>query len=473
MPRADRHAYWGIIRRDAVQFLSVHSGYGSELYHDQVHPSLGQDLVRGLRSTIGGGLQLLRGFAWSCLRTRSGGSASEDKYLLLITPGGSKYAGEEREIVQECRARGIATRTVYVIESTGGSMDSGALSVRTLLTPGDYARVWLSWVLEVATGLHWYASRDRKARSLFAASIFGLRQHHTKVAFARRILLEYGKACAVLSLAPTSAASVTIVEFMKTEGVATAGIRTQTTSAHQEHLAINTDVLFCKSIPEKRIYESVLRGQGPRLEDGCLLSLPDTYALEPLVLPDKYVLLLGTTPHYGQDNAESEDFFATLWCVATAARLPVVFKGHPAEGYGGGRLGGLSLEGEECLVVTDVRRNRELIDRSALIVAAPSTLLYYAILRGIPVVIAEARRSGALEDEFATAPMRRVGHDQATALGLLQWEDLRDSAVRARAWFEKNYFLNKDAGYLVDYLLSDHVPGERRARNDVTDGPPA
>jgi hypothetical protein len=473
MPQSDRHAYWDIIRWDAAQFLSVHTGYASELYHDQVHPSLVQDVVRGLRSTIGGSLHLLRDFALSCLRRRSGGSASEDKYLLLITPGGSKYAGEEREIVRECRGRGLTTRTVYVIESVGDSMDGGALSVRALLTPGDYARAWCGWVFEVAKGLRWYASRDRKARSLFAAAIFGLRQHHAKVVFARRIILRYSKPCVVLSLAPTSAASVTIVESMKSEGVVTAGIRTQTTSAHEEHLAINTDILFCKSIPEKQTYASVLRGQGPRLEDGCLLSLPDTYALEPLLLPEKYVLLLGTARHYGQGTAESDDFNETLERVAAAARLPVVFKGHPAEDDGSGRLGRLSIEGEDCLVVTDVRRNRELIDRAALVVTAPSTLLYYAVLKGVPAIIAEVSQPSSLNDEFATAPIGRVDHDQAADLGILRWEDLQDSAVRARAWFEKNYFLNKGAGYLVDYLLSDHVPGEWRPCGDAADGPPA
>ena len=57
-------------------------------------------------------------------------------------------------------------------------------------------------------------------------------------------------------------------------------------------IGVNTDILFFKSPHEREAYKKVFGSWGPRLEDGCLLSLPNAYELEPLRLPEEYILLL-------------------------------------------------------------------------------------------------------------------------------------------------------------------------------------
>ena len=101
-----------------------------------------------------------------------------------------------------------------------------------------------------------------------------------------------------------------------------------------------------------------------------------------------------------------------------------------------------------------MRRNSELITKASLVVSAPSTLLYQAILSGAPTVVVHIDPPDAPADEFIDSPLLRIRSEQ---VGGLKSEDLapaRQRTAEARAWFESNYFLDKGAGYLVDQVLS-------------------
>ena len=302
----------------------------------------------------------------------------------------------------------------------------------------------------------WWVARDRKARSLAAAAISGIREYYLDLVFARRIDEVYGRPRAVLTLTPWSSTSVAIVDTMKARGVATWATRTQTTIDIDEHLAINTDFLFCKSTWERRIYGRLFRGHGPRLVDGCLLSLPEEYALEPLALPEPFVLLLGTTRRWNESHDAFRQVCASLEAVASIPGLPVVYRAHPTHAAKP-EAAAASAADPAFVAVGDQRRNLELITKASLVVSAPSTLLYQAILIGAPTVVVHIDPPDEPTDEFIDSPLLRIRPEQ---VGSLQPEDLaaaRQRTAEARAWFESNYFLDKGAGYLVDQVLS-HGP---------------
>ena len=389
----------------------------------------------------------------SSLAKRPPRSGAGTPYLLLITPGTDKFADEERGVVDACAAKGLRTRTVYSDKDAIASGRGETLSPARVLTPGDHCWVMFKWVLELFKGLRWWVSRDGKARSLFVAAIPGIRDYWSNVAFSRRVVAAHGRPRALLSLEPWSSTSLTIVDWMKTKGVLTAGTRTQTTMDRDEHAVINTDILFAKSTWEEDLYRRVLGERGPALQRGCILSLPPAPPLEPLALPGEFVLVLGTARQYSQDDRDYRDLRDTLERVASTYDLPVVLKAHPAERLDGDRTGTRDPGRGASLLVTDVTRNRELIDRASLVVSAPSTLLYQAILSETPVVIVEADPEGSPDDEFHSSPIARISRGAPAEIHLPHWEDLRASARKARTWFEENYFLDKGAAFIIDYLV--------------------
>jgi hypothetical protein len=288
-------------------------------------------------------------------------------------------------------------------------------------------------------------------------------QYCVYTVFARRIVAEHGAPRLLLSLLSSAPLSAAVVEHMRGRSVLTAAIRTQTTSRVADHLVINTDVLFWKSPHERRAYEDLFVGGGPRLEAGCLLSLPEACSAEPLPLPERYVLLLGTAPTSDQGPLDYGRYNEKLFQVAAAAGLPVIFKGHDlAKDLDDAWFAARTAPERPILRVQDIGRNRELIDRSSLMVSAPSTLLYYAILCGTPVILVESKITAAIPDEFRASPIRRIPWEESAALGRLDWSELQDSARAAKAWFEENYCLQKGADYMVGFLLNQDGSIQRR-----------
>ncbi len=446
--------YWDIIHWDATSFLTIHDRYASRIYHDKLRPNLARDLRYGARGLIGGVIRFLQGIVVS-LRGRTPARRSfRHPYVLLITIGTAKYAGEEQEIVNACARTGLRVFVLHVSSRKGNLPDDGQLTLDSELTPVDYFWALSRWLWEVFRGLRACFWQDRKARSLFFASIYCIRHYFTNVAVARRILADYGMPLWALSLCPSAAMSRAIIGHVRDRGVVTAGIRTQTTSYALEHLGINSEILFCKSEHERQAYEQLFAFRGPRLQDGCLLSLPNAYELDPLSLPDEYVLLLGTGPSIGQDSRDYARFNEKLFRIAAAAGLPAVFKGHTlATDLDKAWFADNEPETRGCRQIADVCRNRELIDRSSLVVTAPSTLVYYAVLREKPVIVVEAEYNTRVTDEFQTAPFLRVRWGQEVALDRLDLSELRASGRAARRWFEETYFLDKASDYLVDVLL--------------------
>jgi hypothetical protein len=443
-----------VIRWDPVGFLTLHDTDSSRIYHDRTTPTWFHDVICGFRGIAAGAVKLLAGAARSIPRRRVR-TPSKQPYLLLITVGGAKYAGEERAVIESCRARSLAVRVVHTFSGEDAGAAADVLSPSRLLRPWDCLAALANWLGKLCVESRQFWTRDRKRRSLFADAISSMRQYYFHRAFADRVIAAYGCPRAVLSLLPSAPMSRSIVDRMKTAGVPTFGIRTQLVSRHLEHLAINTDVLLCKSIYERREYQVVFGGTGPRLEEGCILSLPESYPGEPLSLPDSYALLLGTAPTTDENETDYGRYNERLFRAAAAAGLPVVFKSH---GLGKELDGAWFAEHPEaadgCLRIDDIHRNRELIDRASVVVSAPSTLLYYAILRDVPVVVVESRPYWNRRDELHAAPIVRIPWQDSAALNPLDGNALRESSLAAKRWFEQNYYLDKGPDSILERMLT-------------------
>jgi hypothetical protein len=443
--------YWEIIRFDAANFLATHASRQAEIYHDRRQPGLGEDLRFGLRSIAAGVVRQLQGAVRAMGRSEPPRRRRLQPYLLLIAPRDGRYAREEREVSEACAARGMPIVRVLSDSREVQHDEPRPVSLPEVLTARDHVRVLGLWLRDAVHLGKWWLGRDRKARSLSAVAIHGLRQYYLDLAFARRIDEVYGRPRAVLSLAPWSDTSVAIVDTMKARGVATWGIRTQTTVDIQEHLAINVDFLFCKGIWERRVYGRLFRGHGPRLVDGCLLSLPDEYSLEALGVPESFVLLLGATRRWNESEADFRQVSDTLERLASVPGLPVVYRAHPAHAAKG--AAGSAVSGEFVLVA-DLRRNAELIAKASLIVSVPSTLLYQAILARAPTVVLDIDPPDERADEFIGSPLLQIRPDQVDALEPEDLAPARQLAAEAYAWLASNYFLGKGAVDIVDQVLS-------------------
>ena len=208
-----------------------------------------------------------------------------------------------------------------------------------------------------------------------------------------------------------------------------------------------------KSTWEREIYGRLFDGRGPRLVDGCLLSLPEEHRLEPLSLPEPFVLLLGTTRQWNESEADYRQVSANLERVAAVPGLPVVYRVHPAQAAGFESAAG-STAISELVVVADLRRNLELIARASMVVSAHSTLLYQSILAGTPTVVVHIDPPDAPPDEFMGSPLLRIRPEQVAGLTREDLEPARQLAAAAHAWFASNYFLDRGAGHMVDQLLA-------------------
>jgi hypothetical protein len=448
--------YWEIIRFDAAYFTTPHASRGAQIYRGLHAPGLGEDLWHTLRSIAAGVVRQLQGAVRASHRRVRPLPPRPRPYLLLITAKAGRYAREEREVTEACAARDLPMGRV-LLGSRDVQFDAPEpVSYADLLSAGDHVRVLALWLRETARIGRWWLARDRKARSLSAAAIPGIREYYLDLVFARRIDQVCGRPRALLTLTPWSSTSVAIINTMRARGVATWATRTQTTIDIDEHLAINADILFCKSTWERRLYGRLFRGRGPRLVDGCLLSLPEQYSLEPLALPEPFVLLLGTTRRWNESEAAFRRVCASLERVASVPGLPVVYRAHPTHAAGLERGAGSAINGA-FTSVTDQRRNFELVSRASLVVSAPSTLLYHAILAGAPTVVVHIDPPDEPADEFIDSPLLRIRLEQIDALEPEDLAPARQLAADARAWFASNYFLDKGAGYMVGQLLS-HQP---------------
>jgi hypothetical protein len=452
--RDQARKYWHVIHWDATRFITGQRDSSSRLLHDTINRSLTEDSWRLLRSLVVGLARTLLELSVSLLRGRSPDPSPRQPYVLLLSAGGPKYAYEERQVIEACGRKALAVRTAYPAGRSGVSPDWGALTTGSILTSADRARAVCNWLLETVHRLPWFFGRDTKQRSLFVAVIPDIRRYYLDVAFAHRIVAKMGAPRFVFSLLPSLASSVAVVEQMKRLAVLTASIRTQTTSKDIEHLVINTDILFCKSPHEVRTYREILGGEGPRLKEGCLLSLPEEYRFNPLPLPGEYVLLLGTDAAVTVGTDDYRRFNEKLFQLGAAARLPVVFKGHNLakdldEAWFSDRPAGTA----DCVRIVDIRRNRELIDRASLVVSTDSTLLYYAILRGKPVILVDTGTSSAAVEEFQTAPVRRITWQDTVEPDDLDWNALHESSRAAKSWLQENYYLQRGVDHMVDLLL--------------------
>lgn len=376
-------------------------------------------------------------------------------YFLLITIGTAKYASEEREIVASLINKGINVLTVYPDGRVRYSRTGILLSITSILKVDDYAWAMYNWFKSIISGTHNLFFCESKKRSLFVASISSIRHYFISFVLSERIIALQGLPIAVLSLCPFSGTSVAIVDNMKKHRVMTAGIRTQSTALELEHASINTDILFCKSLNEKSMYKKFFLEDNPILVDACLLSTPEDYHNDLLILPHKYVLVLGTGIASGQNLSDYIAFNERLICVAAKANLPIVFKGHNlAIDFDNEWFAKKPHDVHVTLRITDLKYNRQLINDADLIISPYSTLLYYVILQNKPFIIVETDpRFNPTPDEFQMAPITRINWGQPIELLNIDWTALNISSYNASIWFKNIYFIEKNADYLVNYLI--------------------
>lgn len=449
--------YWSIIHWDVTAFVSNHDGYNSKVFNDKIHPTIFEDVKLLIRNVFGGIIRFIQKLIQAALTYSRNRVFEKYKYCLVITVGGAKYASEEREITDSLKKNGF---NVLIVNSGDGIRNSTTgtfLSTNSYLTVANYVWAMVNWFINVIWGFHNVFSCDKKKRSLFVASISSIREYFITTALAKRIIAAHGIPLAIYSLCPSSQRSVAIVKYMKKNGVLTAGIRTQSTASMLEHIAINTEILFCKSINEKLVYEKIFLGRGPALVEGCLMSIPEIYHIEPLVLPEKYVLVIGTAKGFEQSQSDYDNLNERILAIAAKTKLPIIFKGHNlskelddkwfAENYDNGRI---------YLRITDVEYNRQLIDNADLVVSFYSTLLYYAILQNRPIILVEkkTRLKDNISDEFQLSPINRIRFDQAIENVSVDLSKLNTSAYNLKHWFTSNYFLEKGADYIITYLMN-------------------
>jgi hypothetical protein len=246
-----------------------------------------------------------------------------------------------------------------------------------------------------------------------------------------------------------------MMEIFKKSSIATAGIRTQTTSKELEHRAINTEILFCKGHYEQNAYREIFDERGPVVIPGCIFSIPEEQVLKPLALSERYALLLGTAPAVGQNRESYFRYIDRLFEVAKSLGLSPVYKGHNLARH-------LDAEWRErkrnysnnAKYIDEAARNRELIERSALVVSASSTLLYYAMIISKPIVLLESDHTSEYEDEFMGSPITRIQWNAAVSEYALNMKVLRANVIQTTSWFERNYYVKESTECIIEKLMN-------------------
>lgn len=455
--RLQARRYWDTIHWNAVSFLTLHDGRQSRLFYDRISTNFFEDLMFFLRGLLGGIIRFLQGYASSFMKRAPRRKPQQTPYLLVITMGTVKYASEEDETLKACRKKGLETLTVHIAHGTSIVSDGKSLPMVSFLTPRDHIFAHFSWLKHVLlSGYHMFLSHDKKQRALYASVISDMRQYCIYVSFARRIIAEYGLPSLLFSLCPWSAASVAVSDHMKKRNVMTAGIRTQMTSEELELVVVNTDILFCKSLNEKRIFKSMFGVSGPRLKEGCLLSLPSFQQLEPMTLPAEYVLLLGTAPAMGQECHINYQYSKKLFRLAEMTGLPIIFKSHTLAAHlDQAWIAQNGIAKGKFVHILDPAYNREMIDHATLVVTAASTLIYYAILVCKPLILLESPYDGTHVNEFHKSPLFKINWNQEITADSLNWSKLQESALKAKSWFTQNYFLDKGPDYMIESLFGN------------------
>lgn len=442
--------YWHVIHWNAVSFLTGHDGRNSRLLRDDFAPDLIQDIVYGFRSTFISTAKLLKEIVLCFLKRKIRLSKNRQPYLILITLDSPKYAGEKQKILEACARNKL---NVLIIYPGQGFSESGIfiMPFNLILVLTDYLNAIKSGFREIISGVRFFFSGDRKLRSLFVSTIASIQPYFLNKAIAQSLVHCYGKPQLVLSLCPFSSASIAMIEYFKNNDIFTAGIRTQTTSFSLEHLVINTEVLFVKSLYEKSMYEAVLSSRGPRLEEGCLLSLPKNYQNIVLDLPEQFILLLGTAMGAEQKPNDYYDFNDALFRIAGEFNLPIVFKGHNLSKKNDDIWFQNQGEKIKCMRVSDMQKNRALIDRAFLVVTAPSTLVYYAILKIKPMIILQTSLMCSAANEFNSSPIIQIKYNQKLDKKYIDINELIIVAKDTLSWFTSNYYLDKGPDYIVNF----------------------
>lgn len=463
---------WHIVRWDPAGVLTEHDGE----IRGRVRRGRGSSKWtlwrRGLKRLVGILARTACDAARSLIQRDDTNAEVRRDYVVLVSPGSLKYASEEREMRRAFERAGMEVLTVAISQPIALSGFAGAAPQEARLLTSFWRRVASDTIRSFIETL---GSRGPAAVVTEAEWIPALlpmiRQYHLSKAIGDSLLARYGRPRALFSLCPQSSVSRALVDSMRSANVLTAGMRTQLTAAATEHLGINVDVLYCKSRGERAAYALVRPESGPILREGCVLSLPERTGLLTSTCREPFVLLLGTAPAAGQSRESYEAYNTRLFQVAEGMSLPAIFKSHGLGlkrdsewiDRGAGGLKGIAW-------VTDATSNASLIERSAVVVSAPSTLLYYAVVKAKPIVIVESEYSQTVFDDFKRSPIPRVGWLQQPQECGTTLSGVSARTEETMAWFRQWYFVERDASIIARELVEEtqkkektlHSPGERR-----------
>lgn len=467
---ARARAMWHIVRWDPAGVLTEHDGAIRGRLKEGRESSKWIRGRSGLRSLAAFLARTAYQVARSTFQWTARNPIVQRDYVVLVSPGSLKYANEEREMRAVFERLGLEVLTVALGRPVrlcgGGGSDPQEARLGTSSSWRVAANTIRS-VIETLRGSEPAAAATE--REWIPALVPMIRQYHLSKAIGDGLLARYGRPRALFSLCPQSSVSRALVDSMKSANVLTAGMRTQLTAAATEHFGINVDVLYCKSRGEKAAYGLVGPESGPILREGCVLSFPEKGAPSTSPCREPFVLLLGTAPAAGQSRESYEAYNARLLQVAECLALPAVFKSH---GLGLKRdsewldRGAGNLKGNAW--VTDATANASLIERAAVVVSAPSTLLFYAVVKAKPIVIVESEYSQTVFDDFKRSPIPRVGWLQRPQECGMTLSGVSARTEETMAWFRDWYFVERDASVIARELLGEtettwHPEGSRRA----------
>lgn len=469
--------YWSCIEWDPGSFLTLHDGRRPRLFHQELTTSLPASVTRALTQFGRVVFRAARLVVRAAIRRRPLPSSPQRPFAVIACVGTDKYRYEEEALADAFVLQGLVPVLFAPQEGKVRASGHNSIAPEEQLRWVDIARASLDFVRGVLSAAPCLLSAgDPLRRALAVESISSIFPYCVHRRFFDLFVRDFGLPQFVISLMPAGLMSRCLISSMRRHGIPTAGIRSQTTSQSLEHLAINTEILFCKSKFEEEKYVGLycsFQWDGPRLERGCVLSLPvpstdGGFSRSKLSvdLPADFVLVFGTAPSCqtgGQDDLK--EHHRKLLRMAKRFAMPVVYKPHPLDRMND--IKALANEaGLDALVPYDpgMGSNHELILKSSLVLSDVTTLLYGCIVARKPVVIVESSTTAQVEDEFRRSPIPRMLWGDDLTKATLSISEACDTCDPVARWFDAEYFLSEDADTVVSRLKD--MATERRATSE-------
>jgi hypothetical protein len=470
--------YWRCIEWDPGSFLTLHDGRRSRIFHQRLTTSWPSSIANALTQFGRVVFRATRLFVRAAIRRRQLAPPPQLPFAVVACVGTEKYRYGEEALADAIARHGLVP--LLLTPQEGKARDAGHYAVvpEENLECVDIAGASIDFGREILSAAPtWLAASDPLQRALAIDVITSIFGYFVYRRFFDRLTRDFGLPQFVISVMPTGLMSRCLASSMKDHGVPTAGIRTQTTSQSLEHLAINSEILFCKSRFEELGYSglfSYFHWGGPSLERGCVMSLPipstDVEIKRPTLardLPEEYVLVFGTAPSCKPDGKNDlEVHHRKLLRIAKQLSMSVVYKLHPLD-QGNDVAEFAREEGLDDLTLWSphMGSNHRLIMKASLVISDVTTLLYGCIGARKPVVIVESITTAQGDDEFRNSPIPRIRWREDVAdvtLSIAVAYRGRDDVIQ---WFDEEYYVSDDADAVASKLM--RIATSRRAAREA------